>query len=281
MRTLKTISTILPMTLLLACGSGGGGGYSALPTPTVTPDPVEETGVFQASVVEIDEASIEEEARKLKPGEKKEKKVNNIKGVEDKIPEKPDERTTELPNNDNTPTTVPDEPVVSYEFKDLGKWNRGIKDGRNEFTFGFNGDGLPEIKGLQSSTIVKDNDDFAGATYTGETFVERLDDKEIVAGKASATINGSATAVDFQFTELDGVKDIRFDDVQITRGYWETHDEVGGASTFELYKDSDGKHYLKGISATFTGRNDEFLGGSFYDWEANAGKGVFGTAKQP
>ena len=32
MRALKTISVILPMTLLLACGGGGGGGHSALPT---------------------------------------------------------------------------------------------------------------------------------------------------------------------------------------------------------------------------------------------------------
>ncbi len=39
MRTLKTISTILPMTLLLACGSGGGGGTAAL--PVALPDPEE------------------------------------------------------------------------------------------------------------------------------------------------------------------------------------------------------------------------------------------------
>ena len=313
------------MTLLLACGSGGG-GYSALPTPTVTPEPVEETEVFQASVVDIDEA------RKLKL---KEKKAIDIQGIEDKIPEKPDERTTELPNNGNTPTTVPDDtnppapnhvsepfsddntgnqpdtkvvelpdndPIGSYEFESLGKWNMGI-DGLFAWGFRINDDGRPngsEMKGHVSSNNIIRDPDFAGAKYTGATFVERHNDKQIVTGKAEAVINSTSTALDFQFTELEGVPDIRFENVEIFNrlatcgigcgrdkfgnkiGDWEIYNEVGDpASDFELYKGADGEVYFRGLTALFMGENDEFLGGAFYDWENNVKQGAFGTVKQP
>ena len=52
MRTLKTISVILPMTLLLACG-GGGGGYSSAPAPSIQPELIlDETSLVSAKVYE-------------------------------------------------------------------------------------------------------------------------------------------------------------------------------------------------------------------------------------
>ena len=52
MKTLKTISAILPMTLLLACG-GGGGGYSSVPAPSITSEPIlDETSLVSAEAFE-------------------------------------------------------------------------------------------------------------------------------------------------------------------------------------------------------------------------------------
>ena len=272
MKTLKTISVILPMTLLLACG-GGGGGYSALPAGS-SPQEIEPTAIpttltlradsmsFVPDDVDTDDADTESytistEATSIEVAPRSQPKVT-------------------LRYNDGP-----------YEFKRYGKWFHVGKtnEGRELFWFGKWQGKHPRLQGWHHAgedieTHVYGNNEFAGAVYTGKSIVKRRQSHGggIREGDARVTINNDFT-VDFLFSNIEGIDDLRYegnfvDDVGVTI-YGEVRDTV---ETPDLRINKRGK-VKNGVQAKFYGSKGDAVGGFFRDIEEGVKRGAFGATR--
>ena len=181
MKTLKTISVILPMTLLLACG--GGSGYSgSIPEQTAAPE--------QTALI----------------AQQNDKNYIVIEGSVE-VPKVP----REVDSNDNQPlpieyqTTIENNPIDSYEFKHFGDWHVGVEAGEHFFVFKFNeGDILKDIPSPNDHRFVY-------ADYEGLAFVKRTNDGKVVSGNATVSVTNEPNQLSsFQFNGFDGVGDIEF-----------------------------------------------------------------------
>ena len=228
MKTLKTISVILPMTLLLACGGGRGGGYSAsVPEPIVQRSVSDEITTFSATSIEVPEIS--------------QIQSSGVQSSESTLI--------------SSFGTIESSPVENYQFMQFGNWDVGIQNDGYFFTFKFNeSDILTDVPPPENGIV------YAG--YEGLAFAKRLDDGEIVDGKASISItNEGGQLSSFQFYGFDGVDSIEFVfDFPIS-----VSDVINHTTE------------TKGIRADFKG--DRFIGGAFYDSEKNAELGAFGATR--
>ena len=169
MRTLKTITAILPMTLLLACG-GGGGGYSSAPAPSIQPNPV--FSEADISTAEIDEVEIIEEAA-----------------------------------DGNDAFTIAPQTITVENFKhdSFGDWDirKGWAHGINPETGELGWRVADYENGLTYGAV---NPTFNGAVYTGDT-VTRRTSGEIEPGNVHITLkvnqSGDLKKMKFKFVGSD------------------------------------------------------------------------------
>ena len=187
MKTLKTISVILPMTLLLACGSGGG--YS---------------GSIPEQTVLVEQAALPEQTSLI--AQQNDKNLIVIEGSVE-VPKVPREVDSNQPPSlpIEFQTTIENNPIDSYEFKHFGGWNIGIEAGEYFFAFKFNEGDI--LKDLPSAN----NDGFVYADYEGLAFVKRTNDGKVVSGNAAVSVtNDFGQLSSFQFNGFEGVGDIEF-----------------------------------------------------------------------
>ena len=180
MKTLKTISAILPMTLLLACG--GGSGYSgSIPEQTAISEQTALIAQQNDKNYIVFEGSVEvpESSRVV--------------------------AFNQQPQLINFQETIENNPIDSYEFKHFGNWNVGVEAGEHFFVFKFNeGDILKDIP-------TASDDGFVYANYEGIAFAKRLNDGEVVDGTATISItNDQDQLSSFQFNGFEGVGNIEF-----------------------------------------------------------------------
>ena len=272
MKTLKTISLILPMTLLLACGGGSGGGYSALPTannpqeiePTITPTTLTlraDSMSFVPDDVDTDDTDTESYAI-----------------------------STEAADIKVTPPPVTERYNSGpYEFKRMGKWfHVGEKPGDSESFFWFGkwqGKEPKYLKGWHHAgdeikTHIQGNSEFAGAVYTGKSIVKRKRSHGggIREGDARININGDFT-VDFLFSNIEGIADLSYqdefvDDVGVTV-YGQPRDTVESSD----FREKGNGKVKNGVQAKFYGSEGDAIGGFFRDIEAGVKRGAFGATR--
>ena len=180
-KTLRTISAILPMTLLLACGSGGG--YSgSIPEQMAIPE--------QTALI----------------AQQNDKNYIVVKGSVEvpKVPRVADSNQAQ-PLPIEFQMTIENNPIDSYEFKHFGGWNVGIEAGKHFFVFKFNeGDILKDVPSVG-------NDGFVYAGYEGLAFVKRTSDAEVVSGNATVSVTNAPNELSsFQFNGFEGVGNIEF-----------------------------------------------------------------------
>ena len=272
MKTLKTISVILPMTLLLACGGGGGGGYSALPTgsnpqeiePTLNPTAITltaDSGSFVVDDVDADDNDTESYTVSVEA------------------------TSIEVAPRSQTVTRYEDGP---YKYQQFGKWFHTVRStDRDNNLFFMYGKWTKNDKwkgwhhgGDHLETQIQGNNEFAGAVYTGKSIVKRKRSHGggIREGDARINVNSDFT-VDFFFSNIEGIADLSYEGATFESSRGPGHKApLDTVETPDLKIKRNGK-IKEGVSATFYGENGEAVGGLFRDIDEGVKRGVFGAVR--
>ena len=251
MRTLKTITAILPMTLLLACG-GGGGGYSSAPAPSIQPTLIQD----EANLADVE---------------------NN--GTEAEIAEM--ENSVDDNDNDFTLTinAASIETARNHQYNSFGDW--GLQPGEGGYAHGIDpktGKLTIAYGGLFShGTYINDkiNQNFNKATYTGNT-VARRSNGDIETGSVRIQLkvkNDELKRMDFLFsgTDYDWKKKLKFHGSRENAGY------VGGE--FGTRKSGFKNGRFRGIRGYFLGDDAGLIMGWFGNKRIGVDRGTFGATK--
>ena len=239
MKTLKTITAILPMTLLLACG-GGGGGYSSAPAPSIQPEPIlDEVNLAKA---EIDNVEIEEAG-------------------------------------DNVAVTVNANSIKVDAFRhdSFGNWD--LQPGEGGYAHGINPEtgrfgiltNVDAPYGQVEYINRKIDESFNGAVYTGNTVARRANG-DIEAGDVRITLktnnSGQLKRMDFLFsgTDYDWRKKLKFG---------KNAQYYGNQFSTNKLKYRNGQ--LKGIRGDFSGPDADYITGWFGNKKIGVKIGTFGT----
>ena len=260
MRTLRTISVMLPMTLLLACGGGGGGGYSG-------------------SVSEYNRIPDVQTSKSLAPDSSSEETQTQIsEPINLPAPDSPAPDSIEN-------IIIPNIPVhLSYGHWDAtwngcgGKWD-GCKEEKkwinNQLVYGvFNNDlenGRFIIRRITPNGPIDST--FDGAEYNGHSVVKRTD-REFINGDVRVNLkqnNSGRFTIDFTFSNMDGVPNVEY-----TIPNYDTAGANFKTPGFEYPKNS-GDEYVNGLQGAFSSPNNEHVSGFFGGEGIHIG--VFGAEK--
>ncbi|MCY4034996.1 MAG: hypothetical protein OXF29_05000 [Hyphomicrobiales bacterium] len=240
MRTLKTITAILPMTLLLACG-GGGGGYSSAPAPSIQPNPV--FSEADISTAEIDEVEIIEEAA-----------------------------------DGNDAFTIAPQTITVENFKhdSFGDWEaqKGWVHGVNPVT----GELGWQVYG-EALTYGAINPTFNGATYRGDT-VTRRTSGEIEPGNVHITLKvnqstGDLKKMKFKFvgSDYEWNKNLKFGKNAQYNGH------IFTTNKYNIRENENGRLQQKGIRGSIFGENADLIMGTFGHKKSGVELGTFGAER--
>ena len=308
MRTLKTISVILPMTLLLACGGGAGyPGSAHEPTHII---PVESTqqandevslpdNPTDEEVREYARQRIQEELQKRRTPPLETKYYESLEIVRKDLQEYIDGGGTSQDYiNGQRGKIKKYEEVVRlytewYEGGDEELRNEarrladspsvptndpapyaeylsfGDWDAHSSLTYGVH----PETGNLTTRRITPNgpiDSTFDGAEYNGNSVVKRTDD-EYISGDVRASLSQNDNGnfkIKFEFSNMDDVLD-----VDHTISDYNPNNGPG-------FQTSDFKHSatdMKGLRGVFSGRDSEHVVGAFGGEEIQIG--VFGAKK--
>ena len=246
MRTLKTITAILPMTLLLACG-GGGGGYSSAPAPSIQPNPVLSEAEINDTKVKDDVEIIEEAA------------------------------------DGNEVFTIEAQSITVDNFKhdSFGDWDtkKGYAHGIDPETGKLTLLVADYENGLVWATEENINPTFNGAVYTGDTVTRRTSGK-IEPGNVHITLkvnqSGDLKKMKFKFvgSDYEWNKNLKF-------GKNALFHENGEFTTnkYKNRKNENGDSQLKGVRGRFFGDNADLIMGWFGHKKIGVLRGTFGAER--